>query len=178
MTDKTPEAEAPERPQEEQETQPEVLETLRSDVEEMKTNLKQEVVNAFRDELQKLSQPQREKVPAPDVSREDSRGSGIRVTGHASDPLYRTLTGYEQTWRNHHTDQLSAQYLSALANSRHDLAERHAKELNDLCRADELAEGLAGSNAGIGTGTGAPLIPIPLANTISEQRNRVARGCP
>ncbi len=70
MTDKTPEAEAPEHPPEEQETQPEVLETLRSDVEEMKTNLKEEVVNAFRDELQKLSQPQREKVPAPEIEPE------------------------------------------------------------------------------------------------------------
>jgi HK97 family phage major capsid protein len=176
MTDKTPDAEATEQPPEEQETQPEVLETLRSDVAEMKTNLKEEVVNAFRDELQKLSQPQRERVPAPEIERDDNRATpGIRVTGHASDPLYRSLSASEQAWRNRHSDGLAAQYLAALANSRHDLAERYAKELNDLCRADELAEGLAGSNAGIGTGTGAPLIPIPLANTISEQRNRVAK---
>lgn len=175
MNDKTPVSDASER-SEEQETQPEVLETLRSDVEAMKTNLKEEVVHAFRDELQKLSQPQREKVPAPEIRRDDPRAqSGIRVTGHASDPLYRTLTGYAQTWRNHHSDQLAAQYLAALANSRHDLAERFARELNDLCRANEIAEGLAGANAGIGTGTGAPLIPVPLANTISEQRNRVAK---
>ena len=145
MTDKTPEAEATEHPPEEQETQPDVLETLRSDVEEMKTNLKEEVVNAFRDELQKLSQPQREKVPAPEIERDDNRATpGIRVTGHASDPLYRSLTGSEQAWRNRHSDGLAAQYLGALANSRHDLAERYAKELNDLCRAEEPGGARAG----------------------------------
>ena len=42
MTDKTPEPDATERPEPEEDKQPEVLETLRSDVEEMKTNLKEE----------------------------------------------------------------------------------------------------------------------------------------
>ena len=144
MTDKTPEPDATERPEPEEDKQPEVLETLRSDVEEMKTNLKEEVVNAFRDELQKLSEPKREKVPAPEIQRDDPRATpGIQVTGHASDVLYRSLSGYDREWRNPRTDDLAAQYLAALANSRYDLAERHAKELNDLCRADEIAEGLA-----------------------------------
>jgi HK97 family phage major capsid protein len=149
------------------------LDALRSEVESIVASTKKEIVKSFTDQIEKLSEPNRDKVPAPDVQRDNP--SGIKVTGHASDPLYRNLPDYEKPYRTPQIDELSQRWMIASHEKDHETRRAAERELNDLVRANEIAEGTASTTGGIGSGTGAPLLPVALANVISETRNRSAK---
>src|SRR5262249_15201676 len=140
--------------------QPDTLEALRSDVEALKSGIKTDVVNAFREELKQLQTPNTTKVPAPEIDRATP---GIKVTGLASDVLYRGLPEFEQPYRNQKVDALTQKWLLATRMGYRDEQQRVARELNDLFRANEITEGTSSATGGIGSGTGADLIPFPVA---------------
>lgn len=170
--DNTPRVEEVGKSREEEHT--DALETLRADVDALKASIKEDVVNGFREEIAKLREPKTDKIPEPDVERQD-KSSNVKVTGHGSDVLYRGLPQHEQPFRNRHSDALAQQWMQAVRNNDWENIRRYERELNDLVRAGEIAEGTADSNGGIGSGTGAHLIPTPLANVIAENRNRRAK---
>jgi HK97 family phage major capsid protein len=150
---------------------PDTLEALRSDVEALKTGIKTDVVNAFREELKQLQKPNTDKIPAPEIQRD----SGIRVTGLGTDVLYRSLPEFEKPYRNHKSDQLAQQWLLAARLGHREKMERVSRELNDMYRANEITEGTSSATGGIGSGTGAELVPFPVAASIVEYRNRAAK---
>jgi len=155
---------------------PDALDALRKDVREIRENLKNEVVEAFRGELKELVKPrENDRPPAERRNERLAATPGIKVTGHGSDPLYRSLTQGEQSWRNRHVDKLAQEWMIAVRQNDFENIRRTYAELNDLARANEVTEGAADSNGGIGSGTGADLIPTPVANVIVENRNRIAK---
>ena len=145
------------------------LDALRSEVESIVADTKKEIVRSFTDQIEKLSEPNRDKVPAPVIERD------IKVTGLGSDPLYRNLPEYEKPYRTPQIDELSQRWMIASHNKDHETRRSAERELNELMRADEITEGTASSTGGIGGGTGADLLPVALAGVISETRNRSAK---
>jgi HK97 family phage major capsid protein len=112
----------------------------------------------------------------PNMTR-SYRWSPIEVRDCVMD-LYERLPEAEQRYRNPRTDELCRTYIQALSSRNTELAIRACREADDYYMGHTraaLLEGAPNADSGLGDGSGAGLIPLPLAGVIVLARNKAAK---
>lgn len=150
-----------------------------------------EAVNAFARTIE-AQRSRKPPVPASDQSnqrQEDNSRGDVRVTGHASDPLYRR---YERgrtpdevrEWRiarNTGMDALVRDWAVALQTNNvgervrlyHEMNDRYMKAMG-ISRAS-LLEGLPTGDNPLSAGSGAELLPLPMAGILIQERDKASK---
>jgi len=149
---------------------PVTAEDLKSALDARDKKVEENALRLVHDLFKEKSKPNTDTIPSPDL-----KPSGVKITGHASDVLYAGLKDWEKPYRNRHSDALCVRWLGSMIEGDVSERKRLSREINDLYLANEITVGTADSNGGIGSGTGADLLPVPIANLIVTTRARVAK---
>jgi HK97 family phage major capsid protein len=164
----------------------------RSRVREYLDRERAAVRSEFVGVLDELTRPNESRIPAGDAQgelrsdgerrndterwndRQDRFGYGdVR---DMSDYLYSTLPKYAQRIRNPRTDKQMADFLRAVRWRNWEAVERTSRQLNgEYTRALAEGESELDPSTSPGPGTGAPFLPLPLANLIIMARDARAK---
>jgi len=165
-----------------EETENRVIAELRLALEESRQATIDQAVSEFRGYLKEAAKPDRTQLADVNGDTKPAAGSAGRVrTNPHTALLYRSLPKDVQGWRTPDTDHWCAQWMRALPRGNFAAMRQAHDELAklgfgyDAGERAALLEGSADATSGIGDGSAAPLIPLPLANTIVLARDKASR---
>lgn len=163
------------------------IEGVRSDARDQAV----EAVNAFARQVEaaRSRKPPIETKPDGDESRGESFDRGVRFVGLASDPLYRRMERGKtpdeiqefRAARNQGMDGLAKQWVHAIEYGNVGERVRLYAEINDrwmktlgISRAS-LLEGLPTGENPLSAGSGAELLPLPMAGMLIVERDKASK---
>ena len=167
----------------------ELRQKIRKTLNKEKDGWKQEFISALDDVV---GGPNRDRIPSDKKDAPAGRSGGENLdtddwnkrqdrfqysdVRDMSDYLYSTLPRYAQRIRNPKTDRHMAEFLRGVRWRDWTKVTRTYQELNDMYRNGRaLAEGDSELEAGGTPGSGAPFLPLPLANLIVMARDARAK---
>lgn len=160
-------------------------EALRKRAREYLGRTKSEMRNEFMGLLDDLTKQTKTVLPTEPTAEErksdtdewNARQDRFRYgdVRDMQDYLYDTLPRYAQKIRNPRTDKLMADYLRAVRWKKWEQVDKTFRQLNDMYKRADLLEGDSELESGGSAGTGAPFLPLPLANLIVLARDKRAK---
>lgn len=158
----------------------ETVDGLEEALKEFEDTAQTRILDRVRKVIKSAKAPKRERVPAPDAPPEKEEWFRHGDVRDPTTPLYRSLPEAVREIRNPEVDHYIARFMRAVARKDWALINEASDKAEDayLRHAGQRASTLYGTpdtTSGIGDGTGAPIVPLPLANLIVRARNAAAK---
>jgi HK97 family phage major capsid protein len=142
-------------------------------VETIRRQAREEYETEMESALAELTKPDRENVP--ELYRGTSEHRGNIVTRSPTEPLYRRMSEEMREWRNPDSDHYMAEWLRGEASGDHSRMLQASAKLESMFPRAVMTEGIGTGLGSFASGTGASLMPRPLAAVVMVERDRVAK---
>lgn len=149
------------------------IESIRSVLAEQVSGMETRIKADLDEKITELRKPQEGRVSG--VEFLNRNGDGVIKLRSPYEPLYARLGEKEREFRSPDADHWYQQWIIGESRRNDGQRRRAEDELSKIFGRSTTEEGTAGTDGGISTGTGGPLIPRPLSNVIMIARDRVAQ---
>lgn len=148
------------------------LEQLRDVIREETAASEEKVVRDFDEKIEALRKPNRDAVPEY-VNRHGEKVTKLR---NASERRYARLSEDEKQYRDDESDHWAAEWIRSLATGNRPAMHRAAEKIDAYYSRASTLEGTADLGGDLSSGTGGPLLPVPLAGLIQIARDARSVG--
>ncbi len=148
------------------------LEQLRDVIREETAASEEKVVRDFDEKIEALRKPNRDAVPEY-VNRHGEKVTKLR---NASERRYARLSEDEKQYRDDESDHWAAEWIRSLATGNRPAMHRAAEKIDAYYGRASTLEGTADLGGDLSSGTGGPLLPIPIAGLVQVARDKRSVG--